>query len=355
METVNSIIQKSEKLQPVRQREEEKRAASPNAPLVDGLRVYSLNELLALDFPDNEWLVDRLIPKAGITVLSAYPGQFKTWLLLSVAISVSKGALLFNHFETEQTGVLMVDEENGVRLLQQRLNKLGSGNDLPIHFMPNQNFWLEERWITKAIKLCEKLNIGLVTFDSLVRIHGGDENDAVQMAKVFRQFKRLTNKGIAVLVTHHNRKPGKSSSNLSHEMRGSSDILAAVDCHLALSRDGDRLVLTQTKSRFSEEHHPVEVDVVSTEDKLDFKYIGTMKPNESKKAKTTSAILEILGKLGKLNQKELLAALEEADCKVNVKTLRKILNDMVHRKILLASPGKSSEIRYQLSTSGQQE
>ena len=243
----------------------------------------------------------------------------------------------------------MIDEENSARLLQQRLKMLGAENELPVHFLVEQNFRLDDKQITRVIKLCEDESIGLITFDSLVRIHGGNENDATQMAEVFGKIRRFSKAGITVLITHHHRK-SKSDNNPAQDMRGSSDILAAVDCHLALTRyDNNRLVLTQTKVRFAEEHEPVEIDVESSQNELSFRYVGTIKPSESKKAKTMSAITVLLEEHKEMNQKELMAALEEADNKVNAKTLRNILNDMVGRELLNKLQGKGSELRYQLN------
>ena len=347
MEPLNDVFNKSEKLAPAVQLNKEKAMVVPGATSVYGMRLYTMAELMSHEFPDTVWTVDSLVPE-GITVLSAVPASFKTWLLLAIAISVASGNPLFNHFVTEQTGVLMIDEENSARLLQQRLKMLGAANDLPVHFLVEQNFRLDDKQVTRVIKLCEDEGIGLITFDSLVRIHGGNENDATQMAEVFGKIRRFTKAGITVLITHHHRKT--KTDNPAQDMRGSSDILAAVDCHLALTRyESNRLVLTQTKVRFAEEHEPVEIDIVSTQNELGFRYMGTIKPSESKKAKTMAAISLLLEEREEMNQKELITALEEADCKVNAKTLRNILNDMVGRELLNKLQGKGSELRYRLN------
>jgi hypothetical protein len=349
MATLHEILNSSDKLAPAAQLNKEKAMVMPDATSVYGMRLYTMSELMSHEFPDTVWTVDSLIPE-GITVLSAVPASFKTWLLLAIAISVASGNPLFNHFVTEQTGVLMIDEENSARLLQQRLKMLGAENELPIHFLVEQDFKLEDKQITRVIQLCEDKGIGLITFDSLVRIHRGTENDATQMAEVFSKIRRFTKAGITVLITHHHRKT-KSDNNPAQDMRGSSDILAAVDCHIALTRyESNRLVLTQTKVRFAEEHAPVEIDVVSTKDELAFRYVGTMKPSESKKAKTITAIMLLLEEQGEMNQKELMVALEDADNKVNAKTLRNILNDLVGREELNKLQGKGSELKYTLNS-----
>lgn len=350
MEQLGEIFGRVEKLNSSKQGKMETETAKPKVSNKYGMRLYTMAELLAVEFPDELWLVDGLVPE-GITVLSARPASFKTWLLLDIAINVATGGLLFNHFLTEQTGVLMIDEENSARLLQQRLIMLGAVDELPVHFLVSENFKLDDRYIKKVIQFCEENDIGLITIDSLIRIYKGDENSAVDTAEVFRKIKHFTKAGISVLITHHHRKSGKTE-NLAQELRGSSDILAATDSHLALSRDEKlRLVLTQTKVRFAEEHEPIEIEITATDGKMEFNYLGTLKPQETKKAKTILTIKSILTERIELNQKELLAALEGAGNKVNAKTLRNTLGEMVLQEELTSTPGKGSEIRYLLRES----
>jgi hypothetical protein len=217
--------------------------------------------------------------------------------------------------------------------------------------MINENFKLEDAKISKVIKFCKENKIGLVTIDSLVRVHGGNENDAVHMSEVFAKLRRFNKAKINVLVTHHNRKGGKTE-NPSQDMRGSSDILAAVDCHLSLKRNRENkqtITITQTKVRFMQEIEPFEMEVVSTDERVKFEYAGLSDFIETKRQKTVKAIKEILSDEMTLNQKDILAVLEEKYVRVNAKTLRSILRDMEKEGGLVGAPGKGSEIRYKLA------
>ncbi|RYX78884.1 AAA family ATPase [bacterium] len=308
----------------------------------------SYGELMSRKFPESEWVAEPLIPE-GLTVMSAQPASYKTWLLLDIAIAISTGGQLFDTFETVQGGVLMVDEENSERLLQQRLKLLGEESDLPIYFMIEKNFKLDDTQISKLIKFCKEKSIRLVTFDSLVRIHNNNENDAVQMSEVFAKLKRFTKARINVLITHHNRKGGKGD-NPSQEMRGSSDILAAVDCHISLKRSHEdkQISITQTKVRFTEELEPFDMKIITHDDMVKFEYLGTSSFAESKREITKSKIRELLvdGKI--LNQKDILQNLEELHSKTNAKTLRKILSIMISDDEVKTAPGRGSEILYSI-------
>lgn len=314
-------------------------------------RPISLGQLMEIEFPKNYWIVQDLIPAAGITALSGQPASYKTWVLLSIAMAVSSGEHLFGQFDTDKTSVLIVDEESGARRLQQRLLALDIPDTLPIYFWALQNFKIEEKHINKLIEYCEEQNVGLVILDSLVRLHGQDENDAVHMAQVLQLLKKCTTQGITILFAHHNRKPGagKNSDNLSHAMRGSSDILAAVDCHIALTRSEHRLIINQTKSRDSEELAPVELDVVVTDGKFNIEYRGTLEKPQSKAKKAEAAIVEALTQRPNLNQKELLAELATLGFEIGIKTLQKALSDMVASGLLNRLPGSRNANLYQVN------
>lgn len=319
----------------------------PEYKIRDTLTTTTYNELLAHEYEEAEWLIEGLIP-SGLTVMSAQPASYKTWLLLDITISIASGTPLFGHFEASQCGVLVIDEENSGRLLQQRLRMLTQEEDLPIHFMIEQGFKLEDATVTKIIKVCKEKNLKLVTFDSLVRIHSSNENDAVQMSEVFAKIRRLNKAGVSVLVTHHNRKSGRTDSP-SQDMRGSSDILAAVDCHISVKRDrdSDRLVITQTKVRSTQELPPIEIKV-NTGDNLTFEYTGELEPQISVKTRLKLAINTILANRTELNQKDLGIALETNMKTVNAKTLRLVLRQMVLAEDLLEKSGKGREILYSL-------
>src|SRR4051812_45580402 len=98
------------------------------------LNTERLKDLLAEQFPPEIWLVDGLVPDEGVTIISGSPGSFKTWLYMELAVKVATGKLAFGHFNTKQTGVLIIDEESGKRRLQKRFKQLAATDDMSIHF-----------------------------------------------------------------------------------------------------------------------------------------------------------------------------------------------------------------------------
>lgn len=315
-------------------------------------QLLTIKDLMSNNYPEQKWTVDRLIPANAITILSGEPGSFKTYLLLETALAAVENRPLFDQFEATASGVLVIDEENGEALLQQRLRQLGASKDeLPIYFYSLQDFILNDKNVEAAIKDCKEHNIDLVMIDSLVRIHTGDENRAGDMAAVFKQLKRFTINGIAVLVTHHNRKPGKDSGNARHDMRGSSDILASVDSHLSLRRDADELILSQPKQRYAKELSSIRLNVTDKEDVFSFEYVGNMPNRVSKTQQVKADILAILANnIDKpLNTGELSVALEECGSKVNDKKLKEILDVLVEDKQIVRGGGTGNTKSYKLN------
>lgn len=346
MEQINSLLKKNEKLAPATQIVQQHVQMMPNATVEHGLRFYKMANLMAQQFPEAQWVVDRLIPE-GITVMSAAPMSFKTWLLLSIASSVAAGSKLFGQFDAQQSGVLMIDEEDSARMIQQRLKMLGAESSIPIYFMIGQGFKLDDTQIAKVIRLCKENDIRLLTIDSLVRVHNAKENDAVEMAEVFSKLRRFTSNGINVLITHHNRK-GKSESP-GEDMRGSSDIFAAVDCNLAVTRDGRDIVVKQVKLRVAEEIGTVGIEVQATDDTMELKFLEIAGPTRSKRVEVMSVIEEMLGEQAEMNQKQILETLADNEYKINAKTLRGALQKMSARKTIVTTPGKGKEIIYRLA------
>jgi hypothetical protein len=269
-------------------------------------RVWSVGEIMAHDFGEQEWVVRSLIPKSGVTVLSGNPGDFKTWLTIHTAICVARGTQVFKMFEATKGGVLVIDEEDHIRLLKKRLELLGATSADNISYISQGQIKLDsEESLNSIIGIVKEKNIKLVILDSLVRIHGQDENDAKSMAKVFGCIQQIVTAGASILLTHHHRKQvGFAPSNAGQSMRGSSDILASVDCHISVKKKPDedsRLVIHQSKLRQDEALKPFEVTILKDNVDKDgkpmpsgFEYAGQFDEKKLKIEEAAEAVLSVL-------------------------------------------------------------
>lgn len=291
------------------------------------LNIISFSGLMHKAFKENSWIVEGLIPSEGSIAISGSPASFKTWLILDMAIKIAEGNLLFGKFKTKQSAVLIIDEESGHRLIQERMKSLSSNFELPIYFSSLENFTLSESKIKTVIDIAKNKGIELVIFDSLVRIHGTDENDATKMAGIFKHIKELNKSGLTVIFTHHNRKQGVNKSDPSQSMRGSSDILAYVDCHVGIERKNreESIDVIQTKNRFVSEIKPFTLNILNDGRKFQFVYAGEVKKKEQDPKETENAILNILEKLHTAGVNEIY---EATDKKIGIVRIRKTLKKM---------------------------
>lgn len=290
----------------------------------------TIDQLMSQHYPDQEYIVDRLIPASSITILSGQSRSFKTYTLLEIALAAAKSEPLFGQFNTQRTGVLIIDEENGERLIQKRLKQLHADDDLPIYISSFGGFQLDDSHIEQVLNFCTENSVGLVIIDALIRVHSADENSARDMSKVFQKLRNFTQQDVAVLVTQHHRKMGTMNTGAGNEMRGSSDILAAVDSHVGVARkEKFYLTFTQEKQRYDVELDPFQVKVNVDEDNFSFEYLGAFRKPLDKSAILLPAIIDLLGEHGQLMQGELLEKLAEQNIATNEHELRRLLNRWV--------------------------
>ena len=285
-----------------KQRREEVRAA-----------VISYNDFLAKELPPNKWVVDSVIPE-GMTILSSAPGQFKTYLLLALCKQISNGELAFGHFKAEKRNILFVNEEMGERMMQDRLKSInGTGGE--IYFTNLAGIKIDD--ISYLLEFCKEKNITLVMFDSLTRIHRLKENDADDVKKIFEAMLLLLRDNISVVMTHHHRKTSMfGNKNGSEEMRGSIDILAQIDCHLAIDQvaiDKTYIILKQLKIRIAENLEDFKISIKRDDNKFSFIYNGIFNKQDEVNAKValnSEVILKIIQENPGLNKDEINGKIE---------------------------------------------
>jgi len=312
-----------------------------------------ISELMSKEFKDTEWIVEKLIPSESITAISGSPATYKTWIILDLALKIAQGDILFDKFATSQSGILIIDEENGERLTQKRFDKMRKDIDLPIYFLSLSGFKLSEESVKTLTGFCEQSKVKVIVFDSLIRIHSEDENDASKMSKVFSFLKQFNKQGIAVIFTHHNRKQGAFTKNPSQDMRGSSDILASLDCHLAVERKEGYVIITQTKLRQEQEIKAFKIGVINEENDFRFEYWGEVDDVQTKKENSKEVIAAVLSQENKLMcKKEIFEAVKNDGLDIGYKTFENAVKEMVAKEELFEMKGEKNKTYCSLSRDG---
>lgn len=206
------------------------------------------------------YLVDGLIPARSFGAIYGKPGSYKSFVALYLAAMVATGGEAFGR-QCTQSSVVYIAGEGGAGLYRRRLALQKHYNvpaDAPVFFVKaalNLGTTLDDR--DALIREVRALNVNpaLVIIDTYARMTAGiEENSAKDTSAAIAIMSSIEEEtGAAVLIVHHSGKAQEAG------LRGSSALLAALDCELLcekISAEGatDRLGrLSLTKSKDSED------------------------------------------------------------------------------------------------------
>lgn len=227
--------------------------------------VVSLDEYRAMPRPKVQWLVEGLIPKPGLIVLTAPPKMGKSFFALQVAIHIAIGKPVLGFQVPGPRRVLYLQLDTSELIWRDRLEKMHkSGITLPVNvLMPNPAVFQLPCIITdsKSRETCRQLlkeaEPDLVVIDVYREVHQSNENDSTEMKIVNDRIQEVFGP-YAVILVHHSKKAyvNAESGEESHvsdpiaESRGSSGITGKADAIWSLRKDHLAIV-----PRFAERQH----------------------------------------------------------------------------------------------------
>ena len=229
-------------------------------PPSNRFKLLTFNDLNAL--PPPQWLVRGVLPSSGIGAIFGPSGSGKSFLTLDLLAAVARGSEWFDH-RVKTARVLYVGLE-GEAGIQQRATAFSIEHG-PASAMRYQLTPLDIRKPNDRTDLISAVRDagwegGVICIDTLNRAAPGmDENDSQHMGEVISAAKALQAAlGGLILMVHHT---GKDSSK---GLRGHSSLLAALDCAIEVSRDGDHRSWRVYKSKDGEDGkaHPFSLQVV---------------------------------------------------------------------------------------------
>jgi hypothetical protein len=182
-------------------------------------------ELLRREVPER--LIEGVLP-AGVSLLFGPPKGGKTYVALSMAYAIARGAPWFGR-RTRRPGNVLYLAGEGVDDASIRVDALcelyddePGGHllwwDEPLKLSNPRDAARLRLWVARE-------GVGLVVVDTWRRFSGlRDENDASATATAVGVLEDLTRKGVSSLVVHHSNKDG--------EVRGSTALDGAVEAAL---------------------------------------------------------------------------------------------------------------------------
>ncbi len=149
-----------------------------------------------------EYVVEGLIPKHSITTLAGKGGTGKTYLVMCLMDAVTKSEP-FLGIATQQTDALLVDFENSLPVVVERLRTLNITKVKILHSGMNPS---PPRIDSPEYKQYLNIPPCLIVFDSLRACQSGDENSSKDMALVMERFKELRDYGHTIIIIQHTQK-----------------------------------------------------------------------------------------------------------------------------------------------------
>lgn len=207
-----------------------------------GLRVVSVEELLAREIRPREMLLEPILPEQGLAMLYAYRGLGKTYLALGIAAAVASGASFLRWTAPRQRGVLYVDGELPAKTVQERFAMIVAGIEggepapeaLKIITPDFQERPLPDLATPQGQRLLEPhlAGVNLVVLDNLSALcRHGNENEGEGWLPVQEWALGLRRRGISMLFVHH---AGKNRSQ-----RGTSRREDLLDTVITLKHPAD--------------------------------------------------------------------------------------------------------------------
>lgn len=201
---------------------------------------WSAQSLLATDLPAPRWAIPGLIPE-GLSLLVGSPKAGKSWLTLSLAVSVAGGHDALGHIPVPVGEVHLLALEDTARRLQQRLRSVLGDRPAPSGLRISTEWDRADEGGLAALDqmLGAHPATSLVIIDVLARFRGAaSSKDGSAYTADYQSLvglKRLADKhGTSVVVVHHVRKAG--SEDFVATVSGTNGLAGAADAILALRR-----------------------------------------------------------------------------------------------------------------------
>jgi hypothetical protein len=215
------------------------------------LKYFTLSEYLDEScFPQHEPIVEELLAKQELTLLTATAKSGKTWLALHLALAVASGSRFLGAFNTRKAKVLFIQTEVSHSQFRDRIVAMLPGID---------SEHLEENLIIspERVRIDTSEGLGslsglvaetaceLLILDPLYTLHRGDEDKAREVAPMLGALKELcANHNSACLLVHHQGKAGETNGRQTgHRARGSSALADVPDNSWSLRKAGEEHML----------------------------------------------------------------------------------------------------------------
>lgn len=207
----------------------------------DALRLFGMGDFMDMKFPVREMMLGPVLPAQGLAMVYAPRGLGKTFFALGFAHAVSCGGSFLRWKAPKPRRVLYVDGEMPAVAMQERLQLILYGSDIPMMDLNRVSIISADLQgditidvsTAKGQALVEAYvdDVDMIVLDNLASLHLGAENEGDDWKKMQAWLLSLRRRGKSVLLVHHSGKTG--------QQRGTSRREDILDTVIALRRPSD--------------------------------------------------------------------------------------------------------------------
>lgn len=328
--TIRSGINYEKQRLDLKRKEQEQEQDTPTQPFT----VHTMLDVMSeYDNYDVQWLIQDWLPEKSILLLAAPPEHFKTWLLLDAAVSVANGIPFANGVEAVQGPVIIIQQEDYIGLVIQRIRTLikakvrdrefpfmriqQEGSTIislqnpflaPIHVHTDALFSFDNPDSMDGLeRVIEETGAKLVVVDPLYMLSNASDYFA-SAAREIKRIKQIRDKtGATFLFAHHNRKSGGEGRS---QIWGSQLLNGAFEGAWVMYPSDGQLMIERSGKFFtkkSREQITFEIDTTFDEEK----YVVTVEAASGLLAggKHEQAIYDLLSEEGPMRAAHIARAL----------------------------------------------
>lgn len=235
--------------------------------LTDYEPMYTIDELLALDYSKISWLFGEVIAENSLTVLAADPDVGKTTFAIQMGLSVAIGKKFLNWDYGLQQGGINVgffSYEMDARQCGHFLSTMLNGCNPAEKIILGQRFYIRPTGYgiqldrtdeqQKFLDYVDQHELKFIIIDSLKAVGALDEKKTDHIMQFINKDLR-NDRGCTVLVIHHNRKApqeGRTGEQSLADLYGDVFIQATAVHVLGLrAKSNNKIEVAQVKNRLA--------------------------------------------------------------------------------------------------------
>ena len=195
-----------------------------------------------------DWLIKGILERGSMNLIFGESGAGKSLFAMDWAFCAANGENWHGHKVKEELKTLYILGE-GFRGASMRFKALSQKYSLTpknIRLSRRSINLLDNREADEIIKIVTELDFipDIIIIDTLHRNMVGDENSSEDMAMYFKSIELLARRlNSAIVTVHHSGHGDKGRS------RGSSSIKAAMDAEFCVTKNGNGITFSCTKSK----------------------------------------------------------------------------------------------------------